>query len=367
MQIAIDASRTTRDTLTGTETYALNMIRALVRLNDTLDDPHHLTLYFRDKPPAGLFPASEHVRQRVLRLPRLWTHIALALALTTQRPDVTWVPAHTLPFAFPGKAVVTVHDLGYRVYPKAHPLRQRLPLEVYTRFSAWRADIVLADSKATARDLMRFYRTPPDKVRVVYPGVTPPLVGDIAAVREKYRLPENYWLFIGTLQPRKNIANIVGAYHQWAAANPRVQAALVLAGGEGWQFEPHWTTGDNIICTGYIDEADKGALLAGAFGLVFPSLYEGFGFPVIEAMSVGTPVICSDTSSLPELGGDAALYANPHNILMISDHMSILTEQPATRQAMIEAGRVQAGKFNWDTAAKQALAALEAAANTPHG
>ncbi|MEO0561471.1 MAG: glycosyltransferase family 1 protein [Chloroflexota bacterium] len=362
LHIAIDASRTTVPNITGTERYALESIRALIQRNATLDEPHTLTLYFRDKPAPDLFPQSEHVQQQVLWPPRLWTQISLARAVARDKPDVTWVPAHTLPFLLRGKAVVTVHDIGYRVYPSAHPLRQRIPLEVYTRFSQRRADIVLADSIATARDLTRYYETPRDKIRVVYPGLTSPLVGDVDEVRRRYNIPERYWLHIGTLQPRKNIAALVGAYHQWKAANPEVPTALVLAGSKGWKFNPQWITGDGVIVTGYITEEEKGALLEGAFGLVFPSLYEGFGFPVLEAMSVGTPVICSDNASLPEVGGDVPLYAKANNVLMLSDHMNILTEEPDTRAAMSERGRAQAAKFTWDRTAQGVLAALEEAA-----
>jgi glycosyltransferase involved in cell wall biosynthesis len=365
MHIAIDASRTTTDRVTGTEHYAREMIRHVIALNDARETPHHITLYFRNRPSPTLFPASPNVTHRVLPVPRLWTHTALALALAVARPDVTWVPAHTLPFFFPGKAVVTVHDLGYKVYPSAHPLRQRIPLEIYTRHSARRANTVLADSQATAADLHRYYRTPREKIRVVYPGVTPPLVGDVAAVRERYDLPKLYWLFVGTLQPRKNIAALVGAYHQWQAANPKVPAALVLAGGQGWKYDPRWVQGDGIILTGYIDESDKGALMAGALGLVFPSLYEGFGFPVLEAMSLGRPVVTSTTSSLPEVGGDAALLADPRNILMISDHMNIITEELARHETdRIERGREHAASFTWERAAEAALHALEACANS---
>ena len=363
MHIAIDASRTTVPHVTGTEHYALEMIRGVIRLNDTREQPHRITLYFRDQPDDALFPKSDHVTHKVLPMPRLWTQTAFAAALWRDRPDVTWVPAHTLPFLMPGRTVVTVHDIGYRVYPSAHPLRQRIPLEIYTRFSQRRADLVIADSQATANDLTRYYGTSAQKIRVVYPGVTPPSVtGDLAAVRDKYGIPERYWLFIGTLQPRKNIAAIVGAYHQWRAANPRCPAALVLAGGRGWKFNEQWVAGDGVIQTGYIDEVDKGVLMAGAFGLVFPSLYEGFGFPVVEAMGLGTPVVCSDTSSLPELGGEAVMYAKPRNIRMIADHMNILTEESDLRAALIEKGYAQAAKFRWDDAARDALAALEAVA-----
>lgn len=361
MHIAIDASRATVANPTGTERYALEMIRALVALNETLPTPHHITLYFRDAPAPDLFPSSAHVAQRVIPLRRLWTHLGFAAALWQDRPNVVWVPAHTLPFVFPSRAVTTVHDLGYKVYPTAHKRTQRLLLEIYTRFSAWRATLVIADSAATRDDLTRFYRTPSHKIHVVYPSANPPPVGDLDAVRARYQIPERYWLYVGTLQPRKNIARIVGAFQQWQLDQPQ-PCALVLAGGRGWKFDERWLTGQNIIETGYISEVEKGALMAGALGLLFPSLYEGFGFPVLEAMQLGLPVICSDTSSLPEVGGDAALYVRSDNVTIIADRMIRLTESDALRQAMIARGYAQAERFSWQTAAQQALHVLESAA-----
>ncbi len=359
MRLAIDASRTTVARVTGTERYAVEMIRALIRLNPA----HALTLYFRDEPPHGLFPDSERVQMRVIPLARLWTHLRFAAELWRDRPDLTWVPAHTLPLCFPGRAAVTVHDLGFRLYPAAHPAQQRRYLDLTTRYSAARASVVLADSQATADDLMRYYGTPAAKIRVVYPGVDALPIGDAAAARAKYSLPERYFLFLGTLQPRKNIARIVLAYRRWREANPDDPAALVLAGGQGWLYDPAWTAGaDGVILTGYVDDADKGALYAGALALVFPSLYEGFGFPVLEAMHCGTPVLCSRTSSLPELAGDAALLVDPLDVAAIADALALLARDEGLRRSLAVKGLAQAQKFTWAAAARAALAAFEGSA-----
>jgi glycosyltransferase involved in cell wall biosynthesis len=359
MRIAVDASRTTVPRLTGTEYYSRALIRALLELGSG----HEFHLFFRDSPPPDLFPRSDSVHQHVIPLARLWTHARLALALSRLRPDVTFVPAHTLPFMFPGPAVVTVHDLGFRYFPEAHPLRDRLYLDLTTLYSARRARVVLADSQATASDLTTFYGIPPERIRTVYPGVEPPPIGDMAAVRARYSLPERYFLFLGTLQPRKNIAVIVQAYQRWRAANPNDSAGLVLAGHKGWLYDDTWASGlPGVQMTGYIDEADKGALYAGALALVFPSLYEGFGFPVLEAMHCGTPVITSSTSSLPELGGDAALLVDPLDVNAIASKMTRLSANEAQRALLRDKGYTQARRFTWAQAAAQTLQALEQAA-----
>lgn len=348
MYIAIDASRTTVARITGTERYALELIRAIIRQ----DQNDAITLYFRDSPPVDLFPSAENVTYRIIPFRRAWTHVRFAAAIWQDRPDVTFVPAHTLPVAFPGRAVVTVHDLGYRHFPQAHTPQSRLYLDWTTRYSAARASVVLADSQATADDLTRFYGTPAGKIRVVYPGV------DAPSVRPVDDLPPRYFLFLGTLQPRKNIACIVAAYahyREWVT-DP---AALVLAGGRGWRYDPAWVEGvDGVVLPGYVDEDQKGALYAGALGLVFATLYEGFGFPVIEAMHCGTPVITSTTSSLPELAGDAALLVDPTDVDDIAGAMVKLDREPAVREQLRLAGYKQARQFTWDRTAKKALEAM---------
>jgi glycosyltransferase involved in cell wall biosynthesis len=361
VRIAIDASRTTVRRVTGTEQYAIQLIRAIIRLNNQ----HHITLYFRDTLLPDLFPPSDHVTYNVIPFSRAWTHLRFAAALWHNKPDVTFVPAHTLPFAFPGRAVVTVHDLGFKYFPEAHPLPQRLYLDWTTRYSAHRASVILADSQATSHDLTKFYGTADKKIQVIYPGVENPVIGNLETVRQKYHLPQCYFLFIGTLQPRKNIARIVQAYRQWKAAHPHDPAELVLAGGKGWLFDPTWVEGvQGVHLTGYVDNADKGALYAGALALLFPSLYEGFGFPVIEAMHCGTPVIASNTSSLPELVGDAGLLVDPLSVEDIAAAMGKLSGDETLGQMLRERGFAQATSFTWERAAQQTLNALELAAGT---
>ena len=364
MRIAIDASRTTVARLTGTEHYALRLIQSLIIANDQRKTPYQLKLYFRDSPQADLFPASAHTEQIVIPFARAWTHLRFAQEIWKTRPDVTFVPAHTLPFIFPDKSVVTVHDLGYKYFPDAHPTRQRFYLDLTTRYSQSRATYILADSQATSDDLSRFYGTSPDKIKVVYPGVdSQPLLDtlqDIDMIRAKYDLPERYFLFIGTLQPRKNIQRMIQAFAQWQDQYDNQDTAFVLAGGQGWLFDEAWIANvKNVKLTGYIDEADKSTLLRGAVALVFPTLYEGFGFPVIEAMHCGTPVIASTTSSLPELVGDAGLLVNPEDIPAIVDAMQAYHSQNDLRQKMIEAGYKQAKMFTWDKTAHDTMAVFD--------
>lgn len=367
LTIAIDASRTTTAQRTGTENYALQLIRALLALGS----PHRFRLYFRDTPPDGLFPSRPGVTQHIIPWPRAWTHARFALALWRARPDVTFVPAHTLPLWFPGPAVVTVHDLGYVYFPDAHPPAARRYLDWSTRHSVRRATRVLVDSLATAQDLAAHYGVPEHRIALVYPGVDEALApvvdrSALDAVRARYGLPERYLLFVGTLQPRKNIARIVQAYGRWRARQASPDVALVLAGPRGWLFDPAWIAGvEGVVLPGYVRDADVAALYSGALALVFPSLHEGFGLPVLEAMRCGTPVITSNTSSLPEVAGDAALLVNARDVDAIAGAIERVASDPALRADLVARGFRQARKFTWQRAAEQALRVLEAAAVKP--
>jgi glycosyltransferase involved in cell wall biosynthesis len=364
LTIAIDASRTTTAHRTGTENYALQLIRAIL----ALDTPHRFNLYFRDRPPADLFPEYPHVTRRIIPWPRIWTHIRFAAALWRDRPDVTFVPSHVLPLLFPGPAVVTIHDLGYVYFPNAHPETHRRYLEWSTRHSARRTTRIIADSLATSRDLAAHYNVSENRITLVYPGVDESLapVDDpavLAGMRARYRLPERYLLFMGTLQPRKNIARIVQGYARWRAAQSEPDVALVLAGQQGWLYDPRWTEGvDGVILPGYVDDDDVAALYSGALALVFPTLHEGFGFPVLESMRCGTPVITSNTSSLPEVAGDAALLVNARDVDAIAGAIERLVADEALRKDLIVRGHRQVQRFTWRRTAEQTLHVLEAAA-----
>jgi glycosyltransferase involved in cell wall biosynthesis len=363
MQIGIDASRATLARRTGTESYARRLIQALLEAG--APSGHAFTLYFRDQPPPGLFaaPAQVPVSPRVMPFPRLWTHARLSWELLARsRPAVLFVPAHVLPLAHPLPSVVTVHDLGYRHFPGAHPLRQRLYLEWSTRFSARAATHVLADSEATRRDLVRIYGLSPDKITVVYPGYDETLHRvDPAPVRAQYGLPEDYFLHVGTLQPRKNLLRLIEAVVQVPAP-----VCLVLAGRPGWLSAPILAQArahaDRVRLLDYLPDEALAGLYSGARALVFPSLFEGFGFPVLEAMACGTPVICSNTSSLPEVAGEAALLIDPLDTPALTSAMVQVQADSALRAALAERGLAQVRKFSWARAAREALAVLEEAA-----
>ncbi len=361
MLIGIDASRAVAAQATGTELYSRHLIRALT----DLAPDHRFRLYFNGPPAADQYRAA-NVEPRTVPLRRLWTHVRLSLEVTRHPPDVLFIPAHVLPILHPRRSVVTVHDLGYLRFPGVHPAGQRLHLDLSTRWSARASARVIADSQATKDDLIRHHRTPSDKIVVAYPGIEPGLrrVEDgrrIQAVKSKYGIDGGYLLCLGTLQPRKNLARLVEAF-----GHARVrESRLVIAGKKGWLYNDLFKQversglPDRVIFAGYVPDEDKAALISGATALVFPSLYEGFGFPVVEAMACGTPVVCSNTSSLPEVAGDAALLVDPLDTDAITAAIDRVTADAQLRQTLIERGHVQAARFTWRACARTVLEVLE--------
>ena len=376
MLIGIDASRATAARRTGTEVYSLHLIRALL----AREAGHRFRLYFNQAAASGLFPSG--VDSRVLPFPRLWTHLRLSREMLSSPPDVLFVPSHVLPLIHPARSVVTVHDLGYHYYPEAHTLFQNAYLRWSTRYNARTATRILADSEATRDDLLRYYEIPAERIVVVYPGrdesLAPVEDGEtLATTRARYGLSAPYLLYIGTLHPRKNLVRLIdafatvsgaaGAFGDHADGERQVvpELQLVLAGQKGWLYEEVFARvrklglENRVVFTGYVPDADLPSLLSGALAFVFPSLYEGFGFPVLEAMACGTPVICSNVSSLPEVSGDAALQIDPLDLEALADAMYRVATDEALRMTLVERGLEQVQRFSWEQCASQVLQVLE--------
>ncbi len=364
MIIGIDASRSTAIQRTGTEGYSLHLIRALL----SLPTQHRFRLYFNSAPRADLFRESPKVEFAVIPFRRLWTHLRLAAEVTRNRPDVLFVPAHVLPLLSAGRAVVTVHDLGYRYFPEAHPYLSRLYLDWSTRWSTRRAKTVVADSEATRQDLAAHYQVDLGRIIVAHPGYDETLrpvrdAGRLEAVRRRYHIPGDYFLYLGTLQPRKNVMRLLDA----AVSLSDSRCKLVLAGRPGWLSAPIMERAQQVdaIITGYVPEEDKAALLSGATAFVFPSLYEGFGFPVLEAMACGVPVVCSNSSSLPEVVGGieepAALLVNPLETAELAEAIGRVLDDHELRADLVERGFDNIGRFSWNSCATRVLAAIEGA------
>jgi len=281
--------------------------------------------------------------------------------------------------------VLTVHDLIFRHLPQHHkPLNRwylNLTLPLYCR----RADHIIAVSEQTRRDLIALYRLPPTKISVIYEaadsrfGPQPPEA--VAATRVRYHLPERYLLFVGTIEPRKNLVRLLAAFERLHAEG--LTDALVIVGKRGWLYDDFFGRLENspakqaVIFPGFVPDADLPAVYAGAQALALPSLYEGFGLPVLEAMACGTPVVCSNTSSLPEIvgvpsagsplpsvgdcaGQAAALLVDPTDVDALASALGRLLADHELQQELRVKGQAQAARFSWEWAAQQTLALYRA-------
>jgi glycosyltransferase involved in cell wall biosynthesis len=374
MIIGIDASRAATGQRTGTEAYAYHLIQALIPLAEARG--HHLRLYFNWPPAPGSFPNSPLVEQVLVPFPRLWTHVRLNQELRQRPPDIFFTPAHVIPIGYRCPSVATVHDLGYHHFPETHTASQRLYLRWSTGHNARLAQRVIVDSQATADDLLRFYPIEPSKVVVIHPGVDPALqrITDeetLSIVWRKYRVYPPYFLYIGTLHPRKNLLRLMEAFAGSGLAGQESLHTLVLAGKSGWLTQPiiealHRMSPEvsgRIHLPGFVDDADKAALLSGATALAFPSLYEGFGFPVLEAQACGTAVICANGSSLPEVAGKGGLLVDPFDKGAIASALQQVAADDALRERLVACGYDNVRKFNWQKAAAEVLETLELSAD----
>ncbi len=362
MMIGVDASRATRSQRTGTETYSAEIIRRL----PALVGGHRLRLY-TNRPPSGKLRAlGAPAEWRVMPFPRLWTHLRLSLEMMRDPPDVLFVPAHVVPLLHPRRCVVTVHDLGYIPFRDAHPTFSRWYLELSTRWNVRVAERILADSEATRQDLAHHYAVDPAKVTVVYPGYDSQRFRPVTAreslthVRQRYGINGPYVLFLGTLQPRKNLVRLVEAFAQIENGNAR----LVIAGQRGWMtdelFQRVGSLGltGRVLFPGYVESEDVPALLSGATLFAFPSLYEGFGLPVIEAMACGTPTVCSNAASLPEVAGDAALLVEPRDTAALAQALRRLLDNETLRRDLSDRGLERARRFSWESCARRVAEVL---------
>lgn len=371
--IGIDISRIATNARTGTEHYTYELLAALARR----DRRTCYTLYC-NQALAALPPLGRNFTLRRIPFPRLWTHARLSFDVALRPPDALFIPAHVLPLGAPLRrrlrTIVTIHDLGYLRFPGAHTPAQRLYLRLSTLWSARAASRLIAVSAATRDDLARLAGVPIEKIAVVHHGLSSrfrPVAEEalIAAAQARYGISDPYFLYVGTVQPRKNLPRLIEAFAaQWGPQRRRqtqqFAPQLVIAGKRGWLTEAierravELDVADRVHFTGYVADEDLPALFSGALAFVFPSLYEGFGMPVIEAMACGAPVLTATTSSLPEVAGDAALLVNPQDAMAIAAGLARLAEDATLRAELRSRGLARAASFSWDRCAAETLDVL---------
>lgn len=317
-------------------------------------------------PLSSAYLLDEGIKLRTGRgggeLPKiLWSQTTLPQWAARDCVDVLWGTSHRLPFCLPAATgrVVTIHDLVWRKYPqtmrKSTLWAERILMPPAVRL----ADRVVADSWSTAVDLRREFPRCADKIRIVYPGAGFEQCGNTAGLDflAELGISRPYFLFVGTLEPRKNLERLVSAY-ALVPAEIRAKAQMVIVGGRGWgglqlpRLFKNKDLSNDVVSTGYVTDTQLSALYAEARFLAMPSLYEGFGFPVLEALSRGTPALISGVSSLPEVGGDAVVVVDPLDQTSITNGLIALIVGPR-REELAKRARIQAQKFSWETTSSE--------------
>ena len=359
MRIGIDISRLATNQRTGTERYTAEVLAAIA----AAPGAHTYVLYCRELPTA-LPDLPAQMELRVLPWGALWTHLRLAAELWRDPVDVLFVPSHVVPWNAPflrrTRVVTTIHDLGFLVFPEAHTTFQNIYLRLTTRWAALVAHRIIAISHATARDLRDYTGIDPARIAIIPHGVAPAFNPSHAAMQPYGR----FLLTVGTLQPRKNLRRLIEAFLQMPDTHG---TQLVIAGRVGWLDESlaaqvHASpAGKRIHFIGYVPDEQLYGLLASARAFVFPSLYEGFGMPVLEAMASGTAVVCSNTSALPEVAGDAALLFDPASVASITAALTQIDTDDALVTRCVAAGSARVAAYSWARCGAATLQVLEQA------
>jgi len=364
MKLGIDISRAFVKEKTGTEEYSYQLIRHIrsMDLND-----HQIFLYVRNGSSAN-FDLPQNFFIKEIGHNKLWTQIGLSQEMKKNPVDVFFTPSHSIPFTHPKNSVVTIHGLEFKYCPECYSPKDRLLLELNISASVKWASKIIAPSENTKKDLMKFYKVNPEKIKVVYHGI---VIGNWKLVnweiKNKSKKSQCFnILFVGRIEKRKNLVNLIKAFEIFKN-NPQLQITnykLLLAGKEGYGFEEikkavfESPNKNDIILKGYVSEKEKEKLYKNADVFVMPSLYEGFGLPILEAMSYSVPVICSDNSSLPEIAGGAGLLVDPNNIQEIAEAMNKVLNNADFREEMIKRGFENVKKFSWEKCARETMDVL---------
>jgi len=371
MHIAIDA-HSVGTQLAGNETYAANLIEALAAIDQT----NEYTLFVTKRTAIDRFAnrwPNFKVKQTFPHTPLVRIPLTLSAALRRRRVDVLHVQYTAPPFV-PCPVVATIHDLSFEHLPETFYRRSRAQLQLTVRHTARRARQILTLSEFSRRDIIKTYHIDPSRVFVT-PAAAPPHFApvtdatELQRIRSTYRIERDYVLSLGSIQPRKNLARLIGAYSSLRRLHPDLKLPqLVLAGKRGWLEKDIFRAASeseisqDILFIGYVPEEDLPGLFSGSVCFVYPSYFEGFGLPVVEAMQCGAAVIAGNRTSLPEVVGDAALLVDPFSEVDIAQALVKIIEDPGRRDELRVKGIERARAFNWQTTARLTLQAYERAA-----
>jgi glycosyltransferase involved in cell wall biosynthesis len=371
LRIAIDA-HSVGTGLGGNESYATNLIEALAEIDQT----NRYTLYVTKREAVERFGnrwSNFSVRSTLPHTPLIRIPLTLSAELRRNPVDVLHVQFTAPPFS-PCPVVVSIHDLSFEHLPQTFKWRSRKQLRITVRRTARQASKVIALSEYARNDIVNTYHVSPDKISVI-----PLAAGDhfrpirdeeeLQRVRQTYGIEGEYMLSVGAIQPRKNLGRLVAAYSHLRGAKPEGKLPkLVLAGKCAWLYDEtlraikELELSDSIILTGYVPDSDLPALYSGALCFIYPSYFEGFGLPPLEAMQCGVPVIVGDRTSLPEVVGDAGLLVDPFDVDALAAAIEKVVSDSNLRAKLSVQGLARAKLFEWRETARQTLAVYQKAA-----
>lgn len=365
MIIGIDGNEANVEKQVGVSVYTLNLLDYFQK---KADENTRFRIFLREKPKDFLPKENKLYKYCAVRGKFFWSQLFLPLNLylPKNRVQVFFSPAHYAPRFCPAPFVVTIHDLSYFYYPKEFLKKDLYQLKNWTKYSVEKSAKVIAVSKTTKKDLMKWYQIPDEKIEVIYNGFKKTsgncLPHEALAKWGKLKI-KNYLLYVGTIQPRKNLNALIEAFNLFQKNHPDFK--LVIAGKKGWLYEEIFNLveklglKEKVIFTGYVPDDELAALYKNAFCLIMPSLYEGFGLPILEAMAYSCPVISSFNSSLPEVGGEAALYFDPKNPQDLLDKINELFDNKKIKEELIEKGKNRVKSFSWEKCAQETLEVIK--------
>lgn len=371
IRIGIDGNEANVEKRVGIGEYAYQLLSYFEKITATRSDIT-FDILLKELPRVDLPSSRRGWNYRVVKPEKLWTQIGLPLYLYThpKRFDAFFSPTHYAPRFSPTPTVISIMDVSYIHFPETFAKKDLYQLQEWTRYSAVKAKRIFTISEASKGDIIKFYHKKAEDVIVTHLGIKE-IDADVTRkamdeITKKYNLSNKYFLFVGTLQPRKNIIRLIEAFSLLHEKNNEIK--LVIVGRKGWKYDDillapeKYNITDSVHFLDFIPDEDLPSLYRNALAYVLPSLYEGFGLPVLEAMKYACPVITSNISSLPEAGGDAALYVNPEDTNDIAQKMEMVMNDSQLREDLIKKGHVQVKKFSWEKTAKETLAVLESVA-----
>jgi glycosyltransferase involved in cell wall biosynthesis len=351
MIIGIDGSRAFIKKRTGIEEYSYQVIK---NLREKLGNSQ-VVLYLRMNQKID-FDLPANWKVKIINFSYLWTQLGLSLELLFHPADVLFVPAHVVPVVHPKNTIVVIHGLEYEFYPEGYSFWERLYMRWSIRMSCRWSKRIVAVSQNTKKDLVELYKVSEDKINVIYEGVDDKFqIPNVKCrINSEFQTPNQkpYLLFIGRLEKRKNIEGIISAF-EILKEKYEIPHKLMLAGKFGYGQDDiedkiiNSKHKNEIILPGFIKDEEKGELIKNADVFLFPTFYEGFGLPILEAQVSGVPVVTSNISSLPEVGGESVFYADPHEAGVVADAVFRLINSQNIKDDIIKKGHENVKRFGW--------------------